>query len=255
MTTALVTGGTSGIGAAFARALAARGHDLILVARDAERLTSCATELSERYGVQVETLAADLAVRADVLTVADRLSDAERPVEILVNNAGYGLHVKLLDDDLGAHTRAIDVMCVAVLILGGAAGRAMRARGHGTIINTASLAAYISQGAYSPIKAWVLAYSEGLANELHGSGVGVTAVNPGWVRTEFHQRAGIRTSSIPDFIWVDSDRVAAEALVDADKKRVISVPTKRWKLQKLLARHAPRSGVRWASRILSRSRQ
>ncbi len=255
MTTALVTGGTSGIGAAFARALAARGHNLILVARDAERLTSCATELSERYGVQVETLAADLAVRTDVLTVADRLSDAERPVEILVNNAGYGLHVKLLDDDLDAHTRAIDVMCVAVLILGGAAGRAMRARGHGTIINTASLAAYISQGAYSPIKAWVLAYSEGLANELHGSGVGVTAVNPGWVRTEFHQRAGIRTSSIPDFIWVDSDRVAAEALVDADKKRVISVPTKRWKLQKLLARHAPRSGVRWASRILSRSRQ
>ena len=255
MTTALVTGGTSGIGAAFARALAARGHNLILVARDAERLTSCATELSERYGVQAETLAADLAVRADVLTVADRLSDAERPVEILVNNAGYGLHVKLLDDDLDAHTRAIDVMCVAVLILGGAAGRAMRARGHGTIINTASLAAYISQGAYSPIKAWVLAYSEGLANELHGSGVGVTAVNPGWVRTEFHQRAGIRTSSIPDFIWVDSDRVAAEALVDADKKRVISVPTKRWKLQKLLARHAPRSGVRWAARILSRSRQ
>ncbi|MFT4227437.1 SDR family NAD(P)-dependent oxidoreductase [Micropruina sp.] len=255
MTTALVTGGTSGIGAAFARALADRGHDLILVARDAERLTSCAAELSERYGVQVETLAADLAVRDDVLAVADRLSDAERPVEILVNNAGYGLHVKLLDDHLDAHTHAIDVMCVAVLILGGAAGRAMRARGHGTIINTASLAAYISQGAYSPIKAWVLAYSEGLANELHGSGVGVTAVNPGWVRTEFHERAGIRTSSIPDFIWVDSDRVAAEALVDADKKRVISVPTKRWKLQKLLARHAPRSGVRWASRILSRSRQ
>ncbi|HMQ38446.1 MAG TPA: SDR family oxidoreductase [Micropruina sp.] len=255
MTTALVTGGTAGIGAAFARALAERGHDLILVARDAERLASAAVELGERYGVAVETLRADLAVDSDVAAVADRLADAERPVDILVNNAGYGLHVKLLDDDLAAHRRAIDVMCLAVLALGGAAGRAMRARGHGLIINVASLAAYISQGAYSPIKAWVLAYSEGLANELHGSGVQVTVVNPGWVRTEFHERAGIKTSSIPDFIWVESDRVARETLADADKKRVISVPTKRWKLQKALARHAPRSAIRWASRMLSRSRQ
>ena len=255
MTTALVTGGTAGIGAAFARALAERGHDLILVARDAERLASAAVELGERYGVAVETLRADLAVDSDVAAVADRLADAERPVDILVNNAGYGLHVKLLDDDLAAHRRAIDVMCLAVLALGGAAGRAMRARGHGLIINVASLAAYISQGAYSPIKAWVLAYSEGLANELHGSGVQVTVVNPGWVRTEFHERAGIKTSSIPDFIWVESDRVARETLADADKKRVISVPTKRWKLQKALARHVPRSAIRWASRMLSRSRQ
>ena len=255
MTTALVTGGTAGIGAAFARTLAERGHDLILVARDAERLASAAVELGERYGVAVETLRADLAVDSDVAAVADRLADAERPVDILVNNAGYGLHVKLLDDDLAAHRRAIDVMCLAVLALGGAAGRAMRARGHGLIINVASLAAYISQGAYSPIKAWVLAYSEGLANELHGSGVQMTVVNPGWVRTEFHERAGIKTSSIPDFIWVESDRVARETLADADKKRVISVPTKRWKLQKALARHAPRSAIRWASRMLSRSRQ
>ena len=255
MATAMVTGGTSGIGAAFARELAGRGHDLILVARDAERLASSAAELGERYGVAVETLSADLARPDDVQRVAARLADDDNPVEILVNNAGYGLHVKLLDDDLAAHTRAIDVMCVAVLVLGGAAGRAMKARGHGLIVNVASLAAYITQGAYSPIKAWVLLYSEGLANELHGSGVQVTAVNPGWVRTEFHERAGIRTSSIPDFIWVDSDRVARETLADADKKRVISVPTKRWKLQKALARHAPRSAIRWASRILSRSRQ
>ncbi|MCW3159211.1 SDR family NAD(P)-dependent oxidoreductase [Micropruina sonneratiae] len=255
MTTALVTGGTSGIGAAFARALAERGHDLVLVARDADRLASVAAELGDRYGVGVETLPADLAVRDDVLVVAARLADAERPVDVLVNNAGYGLHVKLLDDDLPAHERAIDVMCLAVLALGGAAGRAMRERGHGTIINVASLAAYISQGAYSPIKAWVLAYSEGLANELHGSGVTVTAVNPGWVRTEFHDRAGITTSSIPDFVWVEPDRVARETLADADKGRAISVPTKRWKLQKLLARHAPRSAVRLASRMLSRSRE
>lgn len=255
MATALITGGTAGIGAAFARALAERGNDLVLVARDADRLAGTAAELGDRYGVTVQTLPADLAVRADVLRVAARLEDPERPIDILVNNAGYGLHVKLLQDDVAAHARAIDVMCLAVLILGGAAGRAMKARGHGQIINVASLAAYIAQGGYSPIKAYVLAYSEGLANELRGTGVRVTVVNPGWVRTEFHERAGIRTSAIPDIVWVEADRVARETLEDADKGRVISVPTKRWKLQKLLARHAPRSAVRWASRMLSRSRE
>lgn len=255
MPTALVTGGTSGIGAAFTRALAERGHDLVLVARNTERLDACAAELTQRYGVAVETLSADLALAGDVQRVADRLQSTERPIDVLVNNAGYGLHANLLDDRPDEHRRAIDVMCLAVLLLGGAAGRAMKTRGHGLIINVASLAAYISQGAYSPIKAYVLAYSEGLANELHGTGVTVTALNPGWVKTEFHERAGITTSAIPDFIWVDADRVAREALVDADKGRVISVPTKRWKLQKLAARHAPRGAVRWASRMLSRSRQ
>ncbi len=255
MPTALITGGTSGIGAAFARALADQGHDLVLVARNTERLATCAAELTQRYGVGVETLSADLALADDVQRVADRVASAERPIDVLVNNAGYGLHVKLLDDRPTEHRRAIDVMCVAVLLLGGAAGRAMKARGHGLIINVASLAAYISQGAYSPVKAYVLAYSEGLANELHGTGVTVTAVNPGWVKTEFHQRAGIKTSSIPDFIWVDADRVARETLADAHKGRAISVPTKRWKLQKLFARHAPRGAVRWASRMLSSSRQ
>jgi len=255
MPTALVTGGTSGIGAAFARALAERGHDLVLVARNTERLDACATELTERFGVSVETLPADLGVLADVERVESRLADEERPIEVLVNNAGYGLHVKLLDDRPAEHRRAVDVMCLAVVMLGGAAGRAMLTRGHGTIINVASLAAYISQGAYSPIKAYVLAYSEGLANELHGSGVQVTVVNPGWVKTEFHERAGIKTSAIPDLVWVEADRIARETLADVDKGRVISVPTKRWKVAKLAARHAPRSSVRWASRMLSRSRQ
>ena len=127
MPTALITGGTSGIGAAFARALAERGHDLVLVARDAERLRACADEFTHRYGVHVEILPADLAVPADVQRVADRLESSERPVDVLVNNAGYGLHVKLLDDKPDEHRRAIDVMCLAVLVLGGAAGRAMKA--------------------------------------------------------------------------------------------------------------------------------
>lgn len=254
MPTALITGATSGIGAAFARALAARGDDLVLVARDAGRLAESATRLHDEHGIEVETIRADLSVRADVLAVAARLEDASRPVDLLVNNAGFGLHHKLLDPDVDTHVEAIEVMCVAVLILGGAAGRAMRTRGHGRIINLASLAAWLTNGNYSAVKAWVRVYSEGLANELRGSGVTVTALCPGWVRTEFHERAGIRTSTIPDWVWVDADRCVADALADAGRGRVVSVPTVRWKAARLVADLVPRGAVRWASRMLSASR-
>lgn len=254
MASALVTGGTAGIGAAFARALAARGDDLVLVARDAARLEETAAALRAEHGVQVEVLPADLAVREDVDRVAARLADPERPIDVLVNNAGFGLQAKLLDPDVAAHERALDVMCLAVLILSGAAGRAMKARGHGRIINIASMAGWIAQGHYSAVKAWVTTYSEGLANELHGTGVSVTAVCPGWVRTEFHSRAGINVSKLPDFAWVDADRLAADSLADAERGVVICVPSKRWRAAKLVLRHGPRSLVRLISRALTSSR-
>lgn len=255
MATALITGATAGIGAAFARALAARGDDLILIARDAERLAAAADELSRAHGVQVETIAADLSVRAEVLGVAARLEDADQPVDLLVNNAGFGLRSRLLAEDVTEHEYAMDVMCLAVLILGGAAGRAMKARGRGRIINVSSLAAWIAQGQYSPIKAWVKVYSEALSSELHGSGVTVTALCPGWVRTEFHDRAGMRTSYIPEWVWVDADRVARECLAAADRGRVISIPTKRWKIARRIGELVPRSAIRAASRMLTNSRQ
>lgn len=254
MATALVTGGTSGIGAAFARTLAAQGMDLVLVARDAARLVAASDELTAAHGVSVETITADLSVRDDLARVAARLEDPERPIEVLVNNAGFGVHTKLLDPDVSAHETALDVMCLAVLILGGAAGRAMKKRGSGRIINVSSLASWIAQGHYSPVKVWVRSYSEGLSNELHGTGVRVTALCPGWVKTEFHQRAGIRTSYIPEWVWVDADRVAREALRDAERGVVISVPTKRWKIARFLGAHAPRSAVRAVSRMLTKSR-
>ena len=254
MPTALITGASAGIGAAFARALAARGDDLVLVARDAVRLAESAARLAETYAVNVEILPADLSVRADVARVAARLKDVERPVEVLVNNAGFGLRHGLLDPDTSEHEYALDVMCLAVLILGGAAGRAMRTRGHGRIINVSSLAAWIAEGHYSPIKAWVKTYSEALAGELHGTGVTVTALCPGYVRTEFHERAGLTASAIPDRVWVDADRCVAEALADAEKGRLISVPTKRWKIARLVARLVPRAAVRAGSRILNSGR-
>lgn len=254
MATALITGATAGIGAAFAKAVAARGDDLILVARNADRLTERAAELAATYQVSVETISADLSLREDVLRVAERIEDPDYPVDLLINNAGFGLQARLLDPDLVEHEYAMDVMCLSVLILGGAAGRAMRKRGHGQIINVSSLAAWIAQGQYSAIKAWVKTYSEGLAAELHGTGVTVTALCPGWVRTEFHERAGIKTSAIPNWVWVDADRCARIALADAAAGKVLSIPTKRWKLARFIGELVPRRAVLAASRILTASR-
>ncbi|MFT4165652.1 MAG: SDR family NAD(P)-dependent oxidoreductase [Microlunatus sp.] len=254
MTTALITGGTSGIGAAFARALAARGDDLVLVARDPERLATTAAALHDEYGVSVETLTADLAERDQALRVADRLESADRPIDMLVSNAGFGVRAKLLDTDTTQHEQSFDVMVRAVLILGGAAGRAMKARGNGTIINVSSTAGYVTMGSYSATKSWVTVYTESLANELRGTGVRVTVLCPGWVRTEFHERADISSSRIPSYLWLDADRLVADCLDDVRRSRVISIPSLRYKALMLAARHVPRSGVRWLSGKLASSR-
>jgi short-subunit dehydrogenase len=254
MATALITGGTSGIGAAFARALAARGDDVVLVARKADRLSDMATELKERYAVSVETIVADLAVRSEVLGVAERLASVEQPIDLLVNNAGFGVRSKLTTADTTPHEHAIDVMIRAVLMLSAAAGRAMRQRGAGTIINVSSTASFVTMGNYSAIKAWVRYYTEGLANELRGTGVKVTALCPGWVRTEFHERAKINTAPIPSILWLDADRVVADCLEDAAAGKVISIPSKRYQLMITVCEHLPHRTLRAVSRRMTASR-
>jgi short-subunit dehydrogenase len=254
MATALVTGGTSGIGAAFARALSLRGYDLVLVARDESRLQEMADELSRDGATKVETMSADLAVRADVDRVAERLESTTEPIDFLVNNAGFGIHGSLLAKDVSVHERALAVMGLAVLVLGGAAGRAMTARHRGTILNVSSVAGTIATGNYSAVKAWTTAYTEALAVELKPTGVQVTAVLPGWVRTEFHDRAGIRTKSIPEFLWLDADDLVEECLRDVAHGKVLSVPSKRFRFLMLFTRHLPRRTIRWISGRISSSR-
>lgn len=255
MAIALVTGATSGIGHGFARAYAARGVNLVLVSRDAARLGEVAHELRMAHGVDVEVIAADLAVPDDVARVAARLEDTANPVDILVNNAGFGLHGTLLDPEKAElHHRAIAVMIDAVFSLATAAGRQMKARGTGQIINTASAAAWIMQGQYSAIKAWVLRFSQGLALELRGTGVTVTALCPGWVRTDFHQRAGISASKLPSIVWIDVDVLVAEAIEDAEAGRLRSIPSTKWKLALAVARHLPDRVIAAISSKLVRSR-
>ncbi|MGB4837300.1 MAG: SDR family oxidoreductase [Nostocoides sp.] len=205
MTTALITGATAGIGLEFATQLAARGHDLVLVARNRERLESGAQRLRTAYGVAVEVLPADLADRRQLATVAERVADPEREVAILVNNAGFGLKGRFLDNDIAAEEELFDVLCRAVLVLSQAAARAMASRGRGQIINVSSVASFIAAGTYSAAKSYVTVLTESLSAELSGTGVTATALCPGFVHTEFHERAGMRMGQLPAIAWVPGD--------------------------------------------------
>lgn len=256
MPRALITGGTVGIGHAFATALAAKGYDLVLASRDEEGLTAVAAQLSETHQIQVEVIPTDLAKREQVFALAQRLEDSSLPpLDLLINNAGFAVHDSLLVEDISIHARAIDVMCLAVLILSGAAARAMKERGEGAILNVASSSAAITTGNYSAIKAWVAVYTEGLSNELRGTGVKVMALLPGWVKTEFHTRGGVKAHNLPDLVWIDVDRLVREALEDLAAGKILSVPTKRWAFSVGLGHLAPRSAIRWVSRKLTKSRQ
>lgn len=230
MSTALVTGATAGIGHEFATQLAARGDDLVLVARDAPRLEEVADELRASYGVAVETLVADLTVPDQLASVERRVADRARPVDLLVNNAGFGLKERFLDNPIDDEQAQQDVLVRAVLRLSHAALGGMVERGRGGIINVSSVAAFLPRGTYSAAKAWVNSFSQWAHNEYGGRGVTVMALCPGFVKTEFHQRLGVdRDKSAPRLLWLEPDRLVRDALADFDKGRTMSIPSKRYK--------------------------
>ncbi|GAA3201962.1 MULTISPECIES: SDR family NAD(P)-dependent oxidoreductase [Streptomyces] len=240
MTTALITGSTAGIGAAFARRLAADGHDLVLVARDTGRLREQATELHDRHGIEAEVLTADLADDKGIESVAERLGDRKNPVDLLVNNAGFGNKGRYLDVSMADELRMLKVHCEAVLRLTSAAAEAMRERGRGGVVNVASVAAFVPRGTYGASKAWVVQFTQGAARDLADSGVRLMALCPGFVRTEFHQRAGMGTDNIPKWMWLDADKVAAEALADLARGKSVSIPDPRYKALMGAAKLVPR---------------
>ena len=237
MSTALVTGPTAGIGRSFATALAGRGHDLVLVARDEARLEETARHLRTTYGVGVEVLPADLTDRSALARVEARLADPERPVDLLVNNAGFGLKQRFLDNDADAETAMLDVLVTAVLRLSHAALGPMAERGHGGIINVSSVAAFLPRGTYSAAKSWVNSFSQWAAQEYRPRGVTVTCVCPGFTKTEFHERMSVKRGTGP--LWLDADDLVATALADFDKGRVLSIPSARYKAIVALARLVP----------------
>ncbi|MFE0807010.1 SDR family NAD(P)-dependent oxidoreductase [Streptomyces sp. NPDC058848] len=240
MTTALITGSTAGIGAAFARRLAADGHDLVLVARDTERLRVQATELHDRHGIEAEVLTADLATDTGIDAVAARLGERRNPVDLLVNNAGFGNKGRFLEVSTADELTMLKVHCEAVLRLTSAATEAMRERGRGGVVNVASVAAFVPRGTYGASKAWVVQFTQGVAKDLAGSGVRLMALCPGFVRTEFHARAGMGTDNIPGWMWLDADKVVAAALGDLARGKSLSIPDPRYKALMGAAKLVPR---------------
>ncbi|MGQ0629777.1 MAG: SDR family NAD(P)-dependent oxidoreductase [Sporichthyaceae bacterium] len=252
MPTALITGPTSGIGNVFARRLAQTGWDLVLVARDSERLERVADDLRAAHGRQIEVLPADLAEAGARARVAARLAEAERPVDLLVNNAGYAVGHRFLDHEFGAEDESLAVLVRAVMQLSHAAGNAMRERGHGAIINVSSVAGFLPRGSYAAAKAWVTSFSRSLAGELAGSGVRVVATCPGFTRTEFHARGGFNTDEIPDFLWLSAEHVVDDALEALRRGKVVTIPGLQWKAIVAAARYLPVGAIGMATRQIGR---
>ncbi|MDO8143477.1 MULTISPECIES: SDR family oxidoreductase [Isoptericola] len=251
MGTALVTGATAGLGLEIAWQLATARHDLVLVARDGERLDRVAGQIRAAAGVHVEVIQADLARHDDVTRVAERLTvtgadpeDDRRPVGLLVNNAGFAPAQRFVAGDLDIELDAVDVMVRAVMVLSHAAVGQMVPRGRGAVLNVASVAALTAGGSYAAAKAYVRTFTEGLAVELKGTGVTATVLCPGFTRTEFHDRAGLSTEVLPDGAWLHAADVAAEALADVRRGVVISTPSVRYKAAAALLRAMPRWAVR-----------
>jgi short-subunit dehydrogenase len=221
--TALVTGASSGIGRAMAHRLAAEGTALVAVARDEGRLRALADEVA----VDVEVLVADLADPAQLARVEARVADAERPVDLVVNNAGFGTYGPLASLDVDDETREIAVNVTAVVRLTHAAVAAMVPRGRGAVLNVGSVAglqATPGNATYGASKAFVASFGESVAGELAGTGVTLTTVLPGFTHTEFAERAGIGGRKVPKPAWQTADAVAATALDAARSGRPWVVP-------------------------------
>lgn len=241
MTTALITGASSGLGAEFARQLAARGADLVLVARDRDALDALAEELRARHGIATEVLPADLLKPRQRAKVEERLADAARPIEVLVNNAGYGLPLAFERNAIDDEVRHLALHVEVTMRLTHAALGPMLARGSGRVVNVASVAAFMPRSTYGAVKAWVVSFSRWANVRYAPRGVTVTAVCPGFTHTNFHERAGLPKGQegIAGWMWLDALDVVAEALRDAARGRAVSIPSRRYKAIAALLRVVP----------------
>ena len=241
---ALVTGATAGIGAAFAELLARENHDLVIIARDLPRLNSRADEWRERYNIEVEVIQADLSRDEDIRRVELRLQNISRPIEVLINNAGFGINKSFTTSDIAEEIALLDVLVTAPMRLMHAVLPAMKERNSGTIINVSSVAGWIAGGTYSAAKSYLTVLSESLHTELRGTNVRVHALCPGFTRTEFHQRGKMKMGGVPSSFWLSAERVVSDAWEASHKGRAISVPGRQYKVLSFISRFGPRPLVR-----------
>jgi len=240
---AVVTGASAGIGKEFCHQLAARGYDLIVVARDAARLEALRQELEGQYGIAVEVFPADLTIDTDVSLVAERITRSPG-LSLLVNNAGFGAQGRLADASPARQEAMLRLHTLAPMRLTQAAVPVLLQKGRGAIVNVSSVASFLYSANnvnYCATKAYLTTFSEGLAAELAGSGVRVQALCPGFTHTEFHQRMKADVSGLPRWMWMSAADVVETSLRNLERGGpVVCVPGLRYKLMVFLLRHFPR---------------
>ncbi|WP_018973847.1 SDR family NAD(P)-dependent oxidoreductase [Rudaea cellulosilytica] len=252
---ALVTGASAGIGAEFARQLAASGHALVLTARRADRLAALAEELKAAHGVQVDCIAADLADPHTPAALCDELARRGLAIDVLINNAGYGVPGSLLSQPWQVHADFIQVLMTAPVELAWRLLPGMRERGYGRIVNVASLAGHVPAPAghtlYAASKAYLIKFSQALALENRARGVHVCALCPGFTYSEFHDVTGSRAlvSQMPKWLWMQADRVVREGLAAVERGDAVYIPGRVNRTIKGLIKLLPDSvGLRMAAR-------
>jgi short-subunit dehydrogenase len=239
---ALVTGASVGIGESFTRLLASKGYNVVLVARDEARLHERAAGLREKYGVQTFVLPADLSTDEGCTSVEDYIKTYE--IDVLINNAGFGLNKAFSASELVAEQQMFDVLIRTPMRLMHTVIPGMKQRNSGTIINVSSVASFIAGGTYSAAKSYLTVLSESLNTELASSGVKVSALCPGFTRTEFHQRGRMKMKGLPRFMWLNSDKLVEQSWNDAVANKPVSIPGWQYKLLVAIISIAPRKFVR-----------
>jgi short-subunit dehydrogenase len=224
--------------------LATKGYGLVLVARDEKRLQERAKSLESKFKIKVEVLQADLSVATQLAKVEKRLANPDSPIDVLINNAGFGIKDSFLKSEIADEILLFDVLAKAPMQLAHAVLPQMLSRNSGTIINVSSIASFIAGGTYSAAKAYLTVHTESLHSELSKTNIKISALCPGFTHTEFHQRGKMKMSGLPNFMWLESDRVVADSWKAAMAGKAICIPGWQYKILSTIARFGPRPLVR-----------
>lgn len=239
---ALVTGATAGIGESFTRLLAENGYNIVLVARDLPRLQERASALEAKFAISTKIVQADLATDEGCKAIEEFISNNQ--IDVLINNAGFGINKAFTVSQLEAEQQLLDVLVRTPMRLMHVVLPGMKARNKGVIINVSSVAGWIAGGTYSASKSYLTVLSESLHTELASTNVKVCALCPGFTRTEFHQRGRMSMKGLPSFMWLNADKLVATAWKEAVSGKALSVPGWQYQILTFVMSYAPRSLVR-----------
>jgi short-subunit dehydrogenase len=239
---ALVTGPTAGIGAAYAKLLAAKGYNLVLVSRDLKRLKQTAADLTAKHSIETKVLSVDLTTEKGIATLEKFVT--ENQIDVLINNAGFGLNSSFVKSEAAGEQAMLNILVTTPMRLAHAVLPQMVARKSGTVVNVSSVAGYFAAGHYSAAKAYVTVLSESLHAEVAKHGVKVSALCPGFTKTEFHQRAKMKMDALPSFMWLNADFLVAKSWADAQRGKALSIPGWQYRVMVWIAKNAPRAWMR-----------